>query len=227
MTDPAVFLRQPLRSAWLVCAWALASVCGPAAWAQAPQASSAQTKPLASGWQQLSVAEKRALAPLANRWGELSEIQKGKWIAISRQFDQLSDSEKSVMHARMTEWVNLSPVQRNQARLNFNTLQSLPKDEKKAKWDEYQSLSPEQKRQLSSAHPGPAKTTAPSSRPANAERFVAPPAAWQASHASAAAPSRAPIDKKTLLPLPGDAPPKPAPAQPEASGPRDDASSPS
>lgn len=233
MTEPALFWRQALRSVWLAGAWALASVFGPAAWAQAPQApqapqaSAAQAKPAANGWQQLSAREKRALAPLANQWGELSEIQKGKWLAISRQFDQLSDSEKSMMHARMAEWVKLSPTQRNQARLNFNTLQSLPKDEKKAKWDEYQSLSVEQKRQLSSANPGPAKTTAPSSRPANAERFVAPPPAWQASHASAATPSRAPIDKKTLLPLPGDALPKPAPAQPDASAAREEASSPS
>ena len=192
------------------------------AWAQAPVASAAQGH-VSSSWQQLSSSEKRALAPLATRWGELSDIQKGKWIAISRNFDQLSATDKAVMHERMTEWVKLSPTQRNQARLNFNTLQNLPKDEKKAKWDEYQSLSPEQKRQLSSVNQGPAKTTAPSSKPANAERLVPPPRAWQA--APATTPTRAPIDKKTLLPLPGDAPAKPAPGQPEASSPRDEASS--
>jgi len=173
-----------------------------ASWAQTPAASASQSPLPSSSWQQLSAREKRALAPLASRWGELSDIQKGKWIAISHNFDQLPATDKAVMHARMTEWVNLSPIQRNQARLNFNTLQNLPKDEKKAKWDEYQSLSPEQKRQLSSINQGPAKTTAPSSKPANAERFVAPPRAWQASPAATTPPTRAPIDKKPCCPSP-------------------------
>jgi hypothetical protein len=210
----------------LGCAWFIpvrAQDPAPSVVATAPPASAPRAALPSAGWQQLSAKEKKALAPLATRWGELSDITKGKWITIAKQFEQLSAAEQAMMHARMTEWVNLSPVQRNQARLNFNTLQNLPKDEKRAKWDEYQSLSPEQKRQLSAANQGPAKTTAPSSKPANAERFVAPPPAWQSSP-SAAAPSRAPIDKKTLLPLPPEAAPKAAPQQPEASSPRDEAS---
>ena len=207
----------------LACGLVLACASLTAVWAQSPAAQPPVTTPQSSGWQKLSAEQKRALAPLASRWAELSEIQKGKWIAISHNFDQWSAADQAVMHARMTEWVKLSPVQRNQARLNFNTLQNLPKDEKKAKWDEYQSLSPEQKRQLSAINQGPAKTTAPSSKPANAERLVAPPRAWQASPAASAPPTRAPIDKKTLLPIPSDTS-KPQPAQPEASGARDDAS---
>ncbi len=194
-------------------------------WAQnVPTAPVASAQP-ARAWQQLPSKEKLALAPLASRWSELSEIQKGKWIAISQNFDQLSPAEKLVMHERMADWVNLSPIQRNQARLNFNALQNLPKDEKKAKWDEYQSLSTEQKRQLSSVNQGPAKTTAPSSKPANAERLVPPPAAWQTSPAPTAMPSRGPIDKKTLLPIPNEVSAKPAPTPPEPASPRDDASS--
>lgn len=208
----------PRLACGLVLGCALSSLCWAQAVAPAPQASAP-----ASSWQKLTVSEKKALAPLATRWGELSEIQKGKWITIARQFDQLPAADQAVMHARMAEWVNLSTVQRNQARLTFNALQNLPKDEKKAKWDEYQSLSPEQKKQLSAINQGPAKTTAPSSKPANANRFVAPPPAWQSSP-SAAAPSRAPIDKKTLLPLPADLAPKATPPQPEASSPRDEAS---
>jgi hypothetical protein len=208
-------------------AWGLLLACASLSpsWAQSSAASAPIANPQANGWQRLSAEEKRALAPLASRWSELSELQKGKWIAISHNFDQLPPSDKAVMHARMTDWVKLSPIQRNQARLNFNTLQNLPKDEKKAKWDEYQSLSPEQKRQLSAINQGPAKTTAPSSKPANADRLVAPPRAWQSSPAASAPPSRAPIDKKTLLPIPADVANKPAPSQPEASSARDDASS--
>lgn len=226
MTDLADTMRALNRSVtrWV---WGLVLACTSAAssWAQSPVASAPQVNSASSGWQRLSAEEKRALAPLASRWAELSEIQKGKWLAISHNFDQLPAADKAVMHARMTEWVNLSPIQRNQARLNFNTLQNLPRDEKKAKWDEYQSLSPEQKKQLSAINQGPTKTTAPSSKPANADRLVAPPRAWQASPAASAPPTRAPIDKKTLLPIPSDIVSKPAAAQPEASSARDDASS--
>lgn len=225
MTEPVAFVNTMLPAFRpLACALILACGATGTSWAQMAGASSPQAKQLSSSWQKLSAKEKRALAPLASRWAELSEIQKGKWLTISHNFDQLSAADKAVMHERMTEWVNLSTVQRSQARLNFNTLQNLPKDEKKAKWDEYQSLSPEQRRQLSSANQGPAKTTAPSSKPANAERFVAPPPAWQASHSVPSA-SRAPIDKKTLLPLPSDAAAKPASAPPAATSPRDEASS--
>ena len=177
----------------------------------------------ANSWKLLSAQEKRALAPLAARWGELSENQKSKWLAISRNFDELPAADKAVMHARMSEWVALSPVQRNQARLNFNTLQNLPKDEKKAKWDEYQTLSQEQKRLLSSHAAGLAKTTAPSPRPANAERLV--PASTRQIPSSV--PARAPVDKKTLLPVPtaaapAEVPGKSSPVQPEsAASPRD------
>ena len=225
MIDPAIAMRTVIRNAsQMACGLVLACASHAPVWAQSPAASAPASQPQSSSWQRLSAEEKRALAPLASRWSELSEIQKGKWIAIAHNFDQLSATDKTVMHARMTEWVNLSPIQRSQARLNFNTLQNLPKDEKKAKWDEYQSLSPEQKRQLSAINQGPAKTAAPSSKPVNADRLVTPPRAWQASPAASAPPNRAPIDKKTLLPLAGDATSKPVTLQPEASSPREDGS---
>lgn len=175
----------------------------------------ASSAPVNSAWQQLGAGEKLALAPLAARWGELTETQRSKWRAIARQFAQLSPDEQAVMHARMSEWVALSPTQRNQARLNFNTVQNLPKDEKKTKWDEYQALSEAQKRELSAGALSPAKTAAPSAKPANAERLVQPAVRTLP---AAAIPARAPIDKKTLLPLPpaatgaSDSPAKSSPA---------------
>ncbi len=169
------------------------------AWSQAKPAQTASSAPLSSAWLQLGATEKRALAPLATRWGELSQTQRSKWRAIAQQFDQLSAAEQAVMHERMSEWVALSPTQRNQARLNFNTVQNLPKDEKKTKWDAYQSLSETQKRELSAGALSPSKTAAPSAKPANAERLVQPAVRTLP---AAAIPARAPIDQKTLLPLP-------------------------
>lgn len=183
--------------------------------AQAPTA--ATTTPLVApsvSWQHLLPQEKQALMPLQSRWPELSETQRSKWRTIARQFDQLPPSEQSVMHARMTEWAALSPTQRNQARLNFNTVQKLPKDEKKSKWDEYQALSKDQKRELSAGVLSPAKTAAPSAKPVNPDRLVQPAVR---SLPSAAIPARPPIDSKTLLPRPPTTAPNEAPSKPAAS----------
>lgn len=155
--------------------------------------------PVNGHWQQLKAHEKAALAPLATSWGDLTETHRSKWRSIAQQFDKLSASEQQIMQARMKEWVALSPVQRNQARLNFNTLQGLSKDEKKSRWDEYQALSEEEKRKLLAGVLAPTKTAAPSRKPVAADRLVQPTVR---SVPSAALPPRPPIDRKTLLPIP-------------------------
>jgi len=101
-----------------------------------------------SGWAELTPAQQTALQPLAPAWGSISEAQKRKWIALSQNFRNLSPAERATLHGRMTEWANLSPVQRSQARLNFAQTNRLSTDEKKAQWQAYQALSPEQKQQL-------------------------------------------------------------------------------
>jgi Protein of unknown function (DUF3106) len=184
-----------------------------------PLAGMTQTAPAAQAtasgnWKQLKAHEQRTLAPLAAKWGELTETQRSKWLAISQHFDKLSPAEQQVMQARMTEWVALSPVQRNQARLNFNTVQGLSKDEKKNRWDEYQALSEAEKRKLSAGALAPARTAAPSPKPASQDRLVQPTVRTVP---PAALPPRAPIDRKTLLPVPAaSSPADNPPAQPSA-----------
>lgn len=174
-------------------------------------------------WKQLKADEKKALAPLAVQWGELTETQRSKWRAIARHFDQLSEAEQQVMQTRMAEWVALNPVQRNQARLHFNTVQSLSKDEKKSRWDEYQNLSEAEKRKLSAGVLTTSRTTAPSPRPAASDRLVQPAVRTLP---AAALPPRVPIDPKTLLPIPaGNVPSAPAhPATPPTVAPAREAS---
>lgn len=174
--------------------------------AQSTTASSSKTQ-TGSRWNQLSARDQAALAPLAERWGEISDVQRSKWLTIAKGFDQLPTSEQQVMQARMKEWVALSPIQRNQARLNFNNLQGVSKDEKKIRWDEYQALSDEQKRKLSAGVLSPAKTAAPSPKSTASERLVQPTVR---SVPAAALPPRAPIDKNTLLPLPPTSPDGPS-----------------
>lgn len=185
-----------------------------------PAAATAHVRPSAQ-WLQLSARERTALAPLAEHWGSISETQRSKWLAIARNFDQLPASEQQLMQTRMKEWVALSPVQRNQARLNFNSVQSVSRDEKKNRWEAYQNLSDEEKRKLSAGQLGPARTAAPSPRPTPSQRLVQPAVRTLPPEAL---PARAPIDRHTLLPVPAPTA-TPEPLAP-ASAPMDAASAP-
>lgn len=165
--------------------------------AQTPASAPAQAS-ANSGWGQLGTQERQALAPLAAHWGDISEGQRSKWRTIAKNFDQLSATDQQLMQTRMKEWAALSPVQRNQARLNFNTVQSVSKDQKKTRWDEYQALSEEEKRKLLKKAPAPAKTTAPSAKPTAPARLVQPSVRTMPADTL---PVRTPIDPKTLLPV--------------------------
>lgn len=159
-----------------------------------------------SAWRQLTPMQRQALAPLGAQWGALTPQQQNKWLNISKNFTQLPVADQITMHSRMADWVNLSPQQRNLARLNFNQMQSLPKEDKKAKWEAYQALPAEEKRLLSESTASPAKSAAPTIRPLEAHRQVQTPAKVSAG----GAPQAAAIDRKTLLPRP---PTMAAPAQ--------------
>jgi hypothetical protein len=113
--------------------------------------------------------QQQTLKPLAASWNTLSEPQKRKWLEISKNYHSLPPEGQTTMHSRMNEWVALSPQQRAEARLNFAKTKELSKqltpEEKKAKWQTYQALSPEEKQKLA------AKAT---TRPVGAATAVKP-----------------------------------------------------
>ena len=128
-----------------------------------------------SGWAELTPAQQAALQPLAPAWGSISEAQKRKWIALSQNFRNLSPAERATLHGRMTEWANLSPLQRSQARLNFAQTNRLSTDEKKAQWQAYQALSPEQKQQLTAGGQVLPSGAAPALKPVAPDKLATVP----------------------------------------------------
>jgi hypothetical protein len=214
--------RFVLQMAGLV----LLSACFTSAIAQTlpltPATSTSGATPVAvsQSWQQLTPRQKQALAPLGAQWSALSAQQQSKWLAISQNFSQLSVSEQITMHARMADWVALSPQQRNLARFNYNTVQSLPKEDKKAKWEAYQALSAEEKRQLSAVVQSPAKSGAPTAKPVEPHRLVQTPQRPVDATRDTARPNPSAIDRKTLLPRP------PAMVAPASTSPASEAVSP-
>lgn len=112
-------------------------------------------------WAELNPLQQQSLMPLASSWNGISEAQKRKWLEVSKSYPSLSAADQAVMHSRMNEWVAMSPQQRAAARLNFAKTKELSNqltpDEKKAKWETYQALSPEEKAKLAAnATPKPA-----------------------------------------------------------------------
>lgn len=123
---------------------------------------STSSKPL---WTELNPSQQQALKPLEQNWTTINEDQKRKWLELSKNFSALSVDDRAIMHSRMKEWVALSPQQRAAARLNFGKTQELAleltAEEKKAKWEQYQALSPEEKQRLATTgHARPAGAAA-------------------------------------------------------------------
>lgn len=162
-------------------------------------------------WHQLTAAQQLALKPLMSNWVNISEGHKRKWLAISQNFATLPAAEQTRMHERMTEWAALSPAERSQARLNYAGARELPADERLAKWQAYQALTPEQRQQLA-ATGGPTKPAgaAPAVKPVAPQKLTIVPTPVARLPGDTSAPLRSPkiaaaphqVDHNTLLPQP-------------------------
>jgi hypothetical protein len=143
--------------------------------AQRPATPAANRPATRPAWNELSADQQQALRPLAAQWTTMSEAQKRKWIELSRNYRTLPPDGQAKLHSRMSDWVALSPQQRTQARLNFGETKDVSADDKRAKWEAYQALSPEEKRKLAAG--GPAKTppTAAAVRPVPAQKLARVP----------------------------------------------------
>jgi hypothetical protein len=117
---------------------------------------------------------------LARSWDTLSAGQQRKWLEVSRNYPSMSAADKVSMHSRMAEWGALSNRERAEARLNFATTtelaQELTPQEKKAKWEAYQSLSPEEKKKLADMGSRAPIGAATAIRPVAPQKLVTLPA---------------------------------------------------
>ena len=160
------------------------------------------TRPL---WTELTEAQRQASAPLAPKWDTVSEAQKRKWLALSQNYPRMSGPEQEKLHSRMTEWAALSPQQRTQARLNFGEAKHISPDDKKAQWEAYQALPPEEKRKLAASAAKPPATAA-AVKPVPADKLATVPQPKRVVKAPRIAAGAHQVDQNTLLPQPGPAP---------------------
>jgi hypothetical protein len=165
------------------------------------EAATAATK--ASGepgpaWAALNPLQRQALAPLAASWDSLSAGQQRKWLEVSRNYPALTVADQAKMHGRMSDWVALSARERSAARLNFAATAEIAKElspqEKKAKWDAYQALSPDERKKLANQASRPPVGAAPATRPVATQKLAVLPG--PANAAAAARPPKMPADPK-------------------------------
>lgn len=123
-----------------------ANAAGPTAPATKPAQKAAAEEGLR--WQELKPAQQSVLKPLERDWSGIDAQRKQKWLELSARFPRMSPDEQSRVQARMTEWARMTPQERGQARLNYQEAKQLPLQDRQARWESYQSLTPEQKRQL-------------------------------------------------------------------------------
>lgn len=162
--------EPPLKSAGGAAQAATAS-------ASASSASASKTAPATKPyWSELTAEQQQALRPLASHWHALNPGHKRKWLALSRNYANMSADDQTTLHSRMIEWAALSNQQRAQARLNFAEVKRVPADERKAKWEQYQALSEEEKRRLAERAPAKPRGAAIPVRPVPAQKLVAVPA---------------------------------------------------
>lgn len=208
---------------------------GQPAGAPAATAASASSPLLSSDaaekrWQDLTPAQQRALEPLKKGWEDLGPVRKQKWLEIAGRFASMKPAEQQRVHARMREWVELTPEERKAVRENYARAQKMMGGKKAAQWEQYLLLPEEEKRKLADAAAGKkpqaakpptpkqilVKTPQPIKQHPSVLPTVPPPPAMAAQ----------PVPVPVPVPLPPAAP-APAPVQPEIVYPLEGAVTPS
>jgi hypothetical protein len=158
--SPFPRLLESLAVAALV---ATAGFCASAAVAAPPSAAATapvQAKPDAGGprWADLSPAHRKVLAPLSGDWNGLDARSKERWMDVAGRYPKMAPDEQQRANQRMGEWARMTVAERTQARMNFQETRNVSKEERDARWQAYQALPDEKKRELAAK-----RTAAPSS----------------------------------------------------------------
>ncbi|HMZ02493.1 MAG TPA: DUF3106 domain-containing protein [Piscinibacter sp.] len=145
--SPRLLRLRPLGPAALLAALVMGGllVVAPAHGGGAKAAATAESGPR---WQDLSASQRSALKPLERDWAGIDASRKQKWLEIANRYPSMPQAERERIGARMSEWVKLSPAERGQARLNFQNARQITPEERQARWQAYQSLSPEERNKL-------------------------------------------------------------------------------
>lgn len=142
----------PIQRCLLCCGLALllTLAVGPARAAEPAPGTPAVVRAPQTGtaWTALNGAQRSALAPLQRDWETIGSSHREKWLEVASRFPTMPAAERQRVQERMAEWARLSPAERTQARLQFKEARQVSPEDRQAKWDAYQALPEEQRREL-------------------------------------------------------------------------------
>lgn len=119
-----------------------------------PKPLAPQATPVASAlapaptWDTLTPDQQALLAPLQRDWAKLGPTQRSKWLNATPMLATLPQPELARLHERMRDWAKLTPAERRDARVGFQVAKQVDAEQRQAKWEAYQALSPEKRQQL-------------------------------------------------------------------------------
>ncbi|NBD22025.1 DUF3106 domain-containing protein [Aquabacterium fontiphilum] len=138
-------LAGPLLSATLISLTAGLTLPPASAWGSPGRVDMAEDSP---SWTQLSAEQRRVLQPLAAQWDSMDETSRGKWATVALQYKRLSAAEQRRVDERLAQWVRLAPKERGEARLRFQQTREWTPEERQRRWNAYQALSEDERREL-------------------------------------------------------------------------------
>ncbi|RPH45976.1 MAG: DUF3106 domain-containing protein, partial [Burkholderiales bacterium] len=101
-------------------------------------------------WSDLSPAQQEVLAPFSAQWNALPITEKRAWADLASRFPKMKADEQKRVEKRIAEWAALTPDQRRLARANYRLAQKVGRENLLAEWENYQSMTPEQRSVLGS-----------------------------------------------------------------------------
>ena len=99
-------------------------------------------------WQELAPAERSVLKPLERDWSSIDAARKQKWREIAARHPSLPPAEQARIKERMNDWAAMTPAERGRARLNYQEARQLSPQERQSRWEAYQALPEDQKKQF-------------------------------------------------------------------------------
>jgi hypothetical protein len=151
-------MTSPLRRSSLPLAAVLSAALFAAAFAAAPVTAQDRSpgrpsllslaQPL---WSDLSPAQQQILKPFEDQWNALPVTEKRAWVRLADRVPAMQGDERKRAQRRIRDWAALTPDQRRLARANYRMAQRLPDLDRAAEWENYQTMTPEQRAVLRSA----------------------------------------------------------------------------
>lgn len=120
-------------------------------------------------WSSLTPAQQTALKPIEREWSSIEPNRKAKWLDVANRMPKMPSEERARVQTRMEDWAKMTPRERGQVRMNYREAQQVPAQERKARWEAYKALPPDEQKQLAARAIPPGRKNTPSEQAAAAE----------------------------------------------------------